>query len=88
MTLMTTTETLLSSFDRIARNRMVLISDVRSASGLDRASFDAALTELRVARVLTCDASDGRHTRLPEAARLGGIEEDGQTLVYVARRGD
>lgn len=51
-----------------------------------RSEFDLGLRALRVARLYTCDASDGRHVRLEAYVREAGFEEGGNWLVYVARR--
>lgn len=62
------------------------LSDVRKAAGLDRSTFDAALKDLRFARMLTCEASDGRHDRANAEQLEAGIDEGDQVLVYVRRR--
>ena len=83
----------LRGFDRCdaasGNRNYVLLHDLRvELSGISRPELDALINELRRARVLTLDESDGRHTRLSAAVLEAAIQENGARLVYVARRND
>ncbi len=57
-------------------------------SALSHADFDGALNELRRARVLTCDAFDGRHERMPASWHGKGLVDGASVLFWAARRFD
>jgi hypothetical protein len=70
-------------------NNYVTLDALRGRLGdLSRADFDAGLSQLRRARKYSLDPSDGRHRQMTEAERVAGIMENGNLLVYVARRTD
>ena len=77
----------LDTFDRLDRgNNYVLLYDMRLAlPTLTRAEFDAAVNNLRRSKTLSLDSDDGRHVRLTEDERAGGIREAGSNLVYAQR---
>lgn len=78
------------ALDRADRGRnQVRLSALRAAlPGLSRDEVDSGVNELRRARTMTLEASDGRHERLTEADRSAAIIEGGESLVYIARRID
>ena len=51
-----------------------------------RQDLDAAINELRRAQRVTLDSADGRHERLGAEEIAAAIVEDGNRLVYMARR--
>jgi hypothetical protein len=80
-------EQLLQAFDGLVDSRnMVLLFDLRAATGFPRARFDAALHELRKARVLFLESSQGQAVRLNDEQRAAGIDEEGRRMVYASRR--
>jgi hypothetical protein len=79
-----------TALDRASgNNNYVTLDALRGRLGdLSRADFDAGLSQLRRARKYSLDPSDGRHRQMTEAERVAGIMENGNLLVYVARRTD
>lgn len=84
-------ERLLSTFDRLDReaggHNYVTLAALRNAfPDTARQELDGAVHSLRRTGRITLDSADGRHARLSEAEIAAGIVEDGQRLVYLARR--
>jgi hypothetical protein len=79
-----------SAFDRLDRqagghNFVSLVDPRRELAGHGRAAVDAELHRQRRAGRYSLAAAEGRHG-LTDAERAAGIPEDGQLLLFVARR--
>jgi hypothetical protein len=78
---------ILVMFDKLQQNNYLTLAMLRKGlPGLSREVMDKGINALRRARILTLDSSDGRHVRLSQEERDAAIVEDGQLLVYAARR--
>jgi len=81
----------LLTFDHIdaktGKGNYVTLYALREAlPGVPRGDFDQAVNELRIARKVSLDSADGRHVRISPAEQAAAIVEDGDRLVYMARR--
>jgi hypothetical protein len=69
------------------RTNYVLLYDWRRRVGLPRQEFDNGLRQLRIRRIISLDAADGRHEKLSAAQTQAGLMEEGRLLSYAKRRG-
>jgi hypothetical protein len=78
------------AFDRLDRARgghnLVSLVALRAALGVDRATFDAQLGQLRRQGRYSLSAAEGRHGITAEE-QGAGIVEDGSLLLFVSRKG-
>jgi len=89
--LSTLSQRVLVAFDLLdrqtgSRNYVTLAALRAALSDLSRQDLDAAINDLRRAQRVTLDSADGRHERLGAEEIAAAIVEDGNRLVYMARR--